>query len=100
MAWVRVLGEKTTWNGRPAVARNASTGEDGIMSDNNRVKTRSAAAQLGVTPPALLALIYRGKLGVLPDRDESGDYWWPAGAIEAARAAMAHDLRRRKEVVA
>jgi hypothetical protein len=58
-------------------------------------KTRQAAARLGTNPAALRAAIERGKVEV-PPKDVSGDFVWTAEGIEAARAALAVDRRRKR----
>lgn len=67
---------------------------------NNQIwKTRQVAALLGISPHALRAAIERGKVAA-PPKDCSGDYVWTAEAIDAARAALAVDRRRRSELAA
>lgn len=58
-------------------------------------KTRTTAQLLGVSPGALLAAIRSGKVAEPIARDVSGHYLWSEQEIEAARAALAVDRRRR-----
>ena len=59
------------------------------------MKTRQVASILGTNPAALRAAIERGKVPA-PAKDVSGDFAWTEEDIEATRAALAVD-RRRKE---
>lgn len=60
------------------------------------VATRVAAAQLGVPPSWLNAVVYQNRLVPPPPKDNRGCYEWRPEDIERARKVMAID-RRRKE---
>jgi hypothetical protein len=66
------------------------------------MKTKQVAKLLGVTYSRLYELLRTERLRP-PGRDGSGDYWWFAKDIKAARAALnaidAWRAARKKEMV-
>jgi hypothetical protein len=58
------------------------------------LKTPVVARELGVGYWRLLGLLRSGKINP-PVKDSSGDYLWSARDLEAARAALGIDHRRR-----
>jgi hypothetical protein len=56
------------------------------------MKTGEALEQLGVTHHRLIGLFRSNKIA-RPGRDRAGDYDWQPDDIEAARRALAIDLR-------
>ena len=77
----------------------ANIANDPLARCKVRRKTPIAAAELGIRETHLNALVRSGKLGPPSERDSSGHYLWSDEDLEAARAALRTD-RRRKVVTA